>query len=49
MNSLSPVDAADLARAVYALNEGNPASLKVFLNNPLFASKTTKVIELGKP
>ncbi len=44
MNYLSPVDAADLARAVYSVNENNPASLKIFLNNPTFSSGSVKVL-----
>lgn len=44
MNYLAPVDTADLARAVYSVNENNPASLKIFLNNPSFSSGSAKVM-----
>ncbi|MEY4589396.1 MAG: hypothetical protein RL497_1472 [Pseudomonadota bacterium] len=44
MTNLTPLDAAGLATEVYAVNRGDPAGLKLFLKNPLFASEATKLM-----
>ena len=44
MVSISPKEAAILARDVYAVNSGDDFSLRDFLSNPLFVSKSTKVM-----
>ena len=44
MTYITPINAANLAGEVYAVNERNPASLKIFLSNSLFSSGSTKVL-----
>ncbi len=44
MTYITPMSAANLAGEVYAVNERNPASLKIFLSNSLFSSGGTKVL-----
>ncbi|HRH77785.1 MAG TPA: lipase family protein [Cellvibrionaceae bacterium] len=44
MTHLMPGDASELARDVYAINQGLAVSLKAFLSNPLFASGSTKTM-----